>query len=396
MNKISKTHWSIIALLSSLVSAGIHFYLTTLHLKLKFGIATDSVCNIDSKFNCDAVSVSNYSTLLSIPIATWGFSTHVVLSMIFIITLIGLSENIQRIYRSAFILSLFILTSSVIMGAISTFFLGTYCLFCIALYILSILTFVACWNLNRENKDNLSDDLKSFFTSKKWIAISVFIGIPALSYTVNKSLLNNYGAGEIKLIVNESLYYWNTEKVIPFNPNQGLILQTHKNSPVKMTIVEFADYLCPHCKHAAPTLSAFSQTRPGVQLIFKAFPLDGSCNAAIPQKGDGLRCKLAYFSHCAEKISGAGWSTHKYIFDNQEKWSSSEFEKQLSNAATLLSLNFSDLKICMSSEETHQSILNQAAEGAAGNIKGTPSIFVNGKILNRGQFMPVLDGVYNL
>jgi protein-disulfide isomerase len=35
-----------------------------------------------------------------------------------------------------------------------------------------------------------------------------------------------------------------------------------------------------------------------------------------------------------------------------------------------------------------------AKEGDTAKIQGTPAIFVNGRVLDRGQMIPVLEGAY--
>jgi protein-disulfide isomerase len=48
----------------------------------------------------------------------------------------------------------------------------------------------------------------------------------------------------------------------------------------------------------------------------------------------------------------------------------------------------------MDSAETHDLIKAQASLGIAARVEGTPTIYVNGKKLPRGQLIPVLERVY--
>jgi protein-disulfide isomerase len=43
----------------------------------------------------------------------------------------------------------------------------------------------------------------------------------------------------------------------------------------KVTVVEFADYRCPHCKEAAPDVLALIKAHPDVRFVFKELPIFG-------------------------------------------------------------------------------------------------------------------------
>jgi protein-disulfide isomerase len=48
----------------------------------------------------------------------------------------------------------------------------------------------------------------------------------------------------------------------------------------KVTVVEFFDYRCPHCKEAAPELLALIRSHPEVRFVFKEFPIFGEKSQA--------------------------------------------------------------------------------------------------------------------
>jgi protein-disulfide isomerase/uncharacterized membrane protein len=387
----------IAALISSLASVGIHLYLTIQHFQLKLGLADGhSFCNINSTFNCDTVAVSPFAVLFGIPIATWGATTNLMLAVLLLTNLTRLSENPPRILRLAFWLSFFVVVVSLVMGAISSLILKTYCLNCMAAYFLSFLTVFFIWRAMEENPfSSLGADLASLFGDHRWVLL-VFAAIPAGSFLGNAIVGDSYGISKLKIVTEESRINWQNASSQPFDLTKGLSLQKGKDAPV-MTIVEFADFKCPHCRMAYPTLHTFAEGRPDVRLIYKSFPLDGVCNPDMPRKGDGATCQLAYSVFCAEKLNQKGWEFHNWIFDHQEGFlSASSPETLLKEAASEKQIDFSELQKCMNSSEISDLVAAQAKEGADAKIGGTPSIFVNGKLLERGQFMPVLESVYNL
>lgn len=48
----------------------------------------------------------------------------------------------------------------------------------------------------------------------------------------------------------------------------------------KVTVVEFFDYRCPHCKEAAPEVLALMRAHPDVRFVFKEFPIFGATSQA--------------------------------------------------------------------------------------------------------------------
>lgn len=385
-----------IGLLATLASIGFHIYLSIQHYRLKFGLGEGkSLCNINETFNCDAVTASQYSTLLGSPLSNWGASTHLILSLFLFIGWLNLGSNNKQILRYSFWLSLLTSFMSIIMLLISIFKLSNYCLFCIVTYILSFILFLSLGSLcGKEALTHATDDIKDLFAGAKWVLIMGLL-IPGISLLSNSIIYDSFGFRQLDIMTQESLSNWQNSPQMNFDYSTGLKFQK-KPGPAKMQIVEFADFLCPHCKTASPSLHAFAESHPDVELIFKPFPLDGVCNEGIQRQGDGLRCQLAAAVYCSEKINTKGWAAHNYIFDRQTQWNISQIENDLKALSDQINVPLEELKKCISSSETHEAITKMAKEGVDAKIMGTPSIFVNGKALDRGQFLPILQGAYDL
>lgn len=392
MDKLTKNKYLIgTALISSILSILVHSYLALTHYKIKFGLSEGkSLCNINATFNCDTVATSRYASFLDLPIASWGAATHFVLSLILILWFIGLLKNPSRVLRIALLLSAFIALISIVMGGISTLLLSTYCIFCIVTYLLSFIITATLWiAVPPLSTKYISTDISSLWKDHKWISF-LFLLIPGIGYLSNSMILDEFGVGQMKIAIEESLQNWRTATQRNFDNTNGLIFKTNADE-AKMVIVEFADFLCPHCKSAAIPLHNFAENHKNVTLVFKSFPLDGVCNEQISHKGDGLRCQLAYAALCAETINHQGWLALEYIFSRQNKWNLGTVEGDLKNMAVDLKISYTDFKSCLESDVTHRKILAQAKEGTG--IYGTPTIFVNGKELSRGQFLPILEAV---
>lgn len=172
---VPSKNWFWLLVTSGLVTLGLHSYLSSQHYNIKLGINTGrSICNVSATFNCDTVAASIYSSIFHIPVALFGFLAQAVLLILIFTAHFSLSEYSSSIRRICFWLSSAIALASVIMGFISTFFLGTFCLFCMAAYFLSFISLFAAWKFQTENLlTNLSDDTFSLFSNLRWVLILI-------------------------------------------------------------------------------------------------------------------------------------------------------------------------------------------------------------------------------
>lgn len=392
----SKNRFLLISIFSTLVAIGIHAYLTQQHYGLKFGaIEGQSLCNINKVLNCDAVSASSYSALFGIPMALWGVFTNVVLLYFLLVTRFNLVEDSDKTSRYSLLISSVTVVASLVMGTIALTLMHNICIFCIAAYILSFIGFFGTWMAaEKASIANLKSDIADIFTTERWVG-GFLISIPVMSVLGNIMYLESHGFSEIEKITTEKVAYWQVSPPQTFDLSTGLSFQSSTVEP-KLTIVEFADFRCPHCKHAAPTLHAFANSHPDVRLIFKPFPLDGTCNEAIQGgRGDGISCGLAAAVMCAEKISQKGWAAHDYFFEIQsEIIQAQNLDKNLESASKALSLPLEELKTCIKSSDTLELVRKMAKEGENAKIQGTPTVFANNKLLSGGQLIPVLEAAY--
>lgn len=372
--------------ISSILAAGTHFYLIIHHFGLKLGIANEpAICNINSTFNCDAVATSRFSEFLGIPIAIPGLIAQIIL-LVFLLTIrFDLTVHKNSLIKLTRTFSFLICGVSVIMGLISAFALKALCLFCIFTYILS---FTSAFFASKINLEKVNGQPQ--WNEPRWGLITILL-IPAFSWLINSITLSNYGYSQMDRIMTSSKNAWLENPVISFNNQEGLILGNPETA--KMIIVEFADFLCPHCKDASPSLELFTKNNlDKVALIYKTYPRDGVCNPVVGHKSDGLGCKLASAALCM-KDRNLGWETHHWIFERQDSLSISTFESQFDQFLNEKSVNPEEVKTCMNSDLIFERIQKMAKEGEAGKIQGTPAIFVNGRELPRGQFPPILNSV---
>jgi protein-disulfide isomerase/uncharacterized membrane protein len=390
MEKASKRFLDL-AILATIIAIGLHVYLTRQHYGLKFGSATSaSVCTVSSVFSCDAVAASTYSTFLGMPLALWGAVANAVLLFLLLITRQGWTDEPAATGRYSLWLATLIALASVGMASLSFTQMTTYCLFCIACYALSFVSLIGTWK-GVGGFGSIAADFRALFTTRRWL-LFVALAIPVGAFLINASAESGAGFKNVELIANERIADWKSTPQKNLDPTRGLVLEASGVAPI-MTIVEFADFRCPHCKHAYPTLHAFAQAHSDVQLVFKSFPLDGTCNPSLAgQGGDGISCRMAFIVQCEEKLRQQGWQAHHYFFDHQEAMMSTSTIAQLDERYCAdRGGDCAALKACADSTATLDEVRALAQEGIDAQIRGTPSVFVNGRLLNGGQLLPILE-----
>lgn len=141
--------------------------------------------------------------------------------------------------------------------------------------------------------------------------------------------------------------------------------QVRGSEKAGVTIVEFADYKCPHCKAAKDTIGKLLKKYNGkVRLVYIDFPVDQS----------GVSMDVAHGAYCAGKQKKY-WEFHDLAFERQRTLdhdSSRVIAKELK-------LDEAKFNECMASEEPKAFVNKSKAEGERIGITGTPGIFINGK-----------------
>jgi len=144
-----------------------------------------------------------------------------------------------------------------------------------------------------------------------------------------------------------------------------------------VTIVEFADFECPHCRELWEALTAIETRYPQVRVVFKDFPLT-QIHPWAETAALGGRC--AY-----QQSPAAFWKVHDSIFENQDLISPENVWDKLVGFATGAGLNADTFKGCLASPDTQKAIDESHAEGVALGINSTPTVYINGRPLVGGD-----------
>jgi len=137
------------------------------------------------------------------------------------------------------------------------------------------------------------------------------------------------------------------------------------NPSARVTVVEFVDYECPHCKHAQTVIRQLVEEYPSdVRVIFKHFPLSSHPMA-----------KTAAEAAMAANKQGKFWPYSDKIWENSENLTSAVLER----AAKDVGLNLAGWRTDMSSDAIKNRVEADRSQGLDLGINATPTIYVNGR-----------------
>jgi protein-disulfide isomerase len=137
------------------------------------------------------------------------------------------------------------------------------------------------------------------------------------------------------------------------------------NAPVTLTV--FSDFQCPYCSRLVPFLDQVLASNPTqVRIVFKQFPLRMH-NMAQP----------AALASLAARDQGKFWPMHDLLFANSAQLS----EEKIRSLAQQAGLDLARFDRDRNSQRLRDEVLRDQGLGQQAGVQGTPTVFVNGKLL---------------
>lgn len=376
----------ILALILFLLAAMIGAYLTYSHYMILNGEAGfHTFCAISEAVDCDVVNSSRFSEFLGIPLGTWGLGYYL---LGVILCAAALTSPFQRRESLIVLLGLSALTVGVtaVTALISLLKLKTVCVFCVALYALNLATFalvLAAWKAAA-----FPGGLRGEWRQCRKGGVLAFLGAGIAVLAVSHLVL-----AQLRRPVpfEESMFLTEFRAQPPLNievgdsPRMGL-----EGDTPPLRIVEFADFQCPGCGVAAKKmhhlLNAYGDR---VQLVFKNYPLDQSCNPKLTHPMHREACLAARAAVCAHK-QGKFKAFYERLFENQHSLSKETFRTW----AGELGMDAGGLSLCLDSEEAKLAVRKDLDLGETLGVVSTPTFFLNGRkvegILDEAHLKTVL------
>jgi len=138
-----------------------------------------------------------------------------------------------------------------------------------------------------------------------------------------------------------------------------------------LTIVEFSDLQCPHCKQAQPIIEKLMADFPNARLVFQQFPIEAAHPWAF---------KAATWAECVGRENNpAFWKFVNGIYDDQLNIDAQNADIKLKEHATAAGADATKAAACAARPDTAKAVRDSFDLGKAVGVSGTPTVFLNGR-----------------
>ena len=395
-----------LSVLGSLLS----LYATLLTIKVReSNFTVQSLCMIDSVFDCNAVAASEYALLLGVPVAWWAFTYYLWICSVVTWTMFSHIDQ-KPILTMALLISILAAAVSIYKGWQMMFQLKIVCLVCVLMYfanaaITLLLMGLSGWKL-KSTQDNYAtviqqtkeksfkQNILSYFPGLFSVIVVFLIGYLIISISFASDGINRL---ETALPQNDSIFnnkvsdnalahhYAQTKRTIELVSDAPM----WGNERAAITVVEFSDFQCPFCQIAAIHLrDLLSEFKDQLKLYFIHYPLDKSLNPEITTKGH----KYAGLAACAAMYAydrGQFWQFHDDLFLRQGELN----KKTIFSLAHDYGWNINQFELAVKSMNMISRIKKHIKCGQDMGIQGTPTIFINGRLVEQWQDAAVLHSI---
>jgi vitamin-K-epoxide reductase (warfarin-sensitive) len=368
----------------ALIGLGVASMSTWVHYKVLTDASYISPCDINEKFNCTQVYLSQYGTVKGIPVAIGGVAGFGLIALItfFADTTGDAKSHVAGAY--VFALSTVALAGVLSLAYASFFVLKTYCVLCMTTYVCVIAIFVLSGMSSNASimslPGRLFGDLRKALSDPARMGgafvyaaaiVALILSFPASSSAGPArtsapppklaSTATPQSPQDVKAAFED---WWNAQPRI----ETGVPL-----AGAKVVIVKFSDFQCPGCKQTwimySPIIAKYTAT-PDVRYVMKDFPLNSTCNVAVQTQMHPFSCEAAVI-HRAAEARGKGPEMEKWIFDNQQTLTADSLKEAAARIAGITNIE----------DETAKhtpGIKKDTADGGALQINQTPTFYING------------------
>jgi protein-disulfide isomerase len=164
-----------------------------------------------------------------------------------------------------------------------------------------------------------------------------------------------------------------TITVNPDDPSEG-----KADAPV--TVVEYSDFQCPFCLRVMPTLKQLrAKYGDRMRLVWKDFPLTQIHPQAFV---------AAQAGNCARE-QGKFWELHDKMFGNQSALQPDALKKYAADTG----LDAAQFNQCLDMSKYEARVQDAIRAGGRLGIQSTPTVYVNGRMINGAQPIEVFQAV---
>jgi uncharacterized membrane protein len=305
-----------------------------LHVKAYGAPGAASLCSAGPKLDCTGVALSRYAVAFGLPLPIWGLLGFLAL---------GLAAWLGSAWLVP--LALGAALASVALLGVELVAVRTLCLLCEGVHAVSVALAVVAWRSRRTLAPFRDGDTAALVLLPPTGAmVALLLFLPPYWRVVSFRGELPFAEG----VTGDGAHWLGAT-----NP--------------KLTLDEYTDYLCPHCRVASDwTLHRLAAHPHDVRVVRRQQPavrcstLPGSC--------ERLR-----FAYCGEE-QARFWQTDRWLFAHGEDRSVDP-----AAAAKELGLDVARFESCVERPETYARAEREAEAAVRRHFMGTPTYVVNGK-----------------
>lgn len=366
--------------------------------------AGPSFCHINAHLNCEAVNASEWSVFFGLPVASYGLFLY---SILLIVSLVaskaGRTLSLHTWSAITLLISCVASLFSIALFGISELVIGALCLMCLGTYLVNFLILGSVWRMGWRGRfvEGLGAGVREGMRLlgvvfgvaaapegvRPWRVrvAAILVTISGIASAILPDVLfRSYAAEE--MIQGDPIEEWTQSTPVTFNLELGKgafgdYALGDPSAPIQ--IVEFADYECPACKMMHELMKELLERYQGkYHFVFKNYPLDKSCNPEMQHELHEYACVASYYSRCAGE-QGKFWEANSILFLRDAEKGELTRDSLLSDGSKELGIDEMAARECMDSGRYRDVILKDIKAGSDAGLQGTPSVWVNGKLVTQ-------------
>lgn len=359
-------------LIGIIIAAAIGFGLSAELLRIHYSAIAnpdfDAACHISETVDCVSIATTRYAVFFGIPNALLGLLIYLLLAGLAWLQIRPVHPIFQHGRNAIFLIAVWDAAYSVYLALISSLVLKTLCPYCTGLYVVNLAILVLSgltldpW---REVAQQVQEDTKLILQNR--LLFLVFLVL----------VLAGAGGGAVQ-------YYRlkaQRDQLIRVAFGQTPINLDLRGDPAigpdsaPVTIVEFTDYQCPHCKNMDKVINKILARYQGrIRLIVKHFPLNKDCNPALKTQLHAEACMAAMAAECADQLGHYPEYKEKLFNAEDLTW------PRLAKMAEEVGISETALVDCLKSGYGAQQVRRDVLDGMALEMESTPAFLVNGHL----------------
>ena len=348
-------------------------------------------CAINAYVDCDRISSSAFAAIGRVPISAFGLGMHAAVLAALVVAHFSTRVR-QGLIGGSAVLALAATVVSVVLAVVSFFVIRALCLYCTALQLVNLalagtLVFGLAGGAERLKRAVRSVAGPAIGPGVMAGCIGIVVAVAApwgLSSGAEQKLLEQqiFEARDSQRLADRYLRFRSFDFQVSDSPQLG-----DPNAPI--TLVVYADYNCPYCHEFDPKIIEVANDFADVRLVYKFYPLDGTCNRSMPRTSRSSSCAAAAAAYSAYQ-EGKFWEYNDTLFANFQRYG----PNRLVDYARQVGLSDPEIaRTALEDRTVRAKIEADIAEADRAGLTGTPTLFFNGRQFLRSRVPPNRDEI---